>query len=305
MSNCPICNLDGVRNVPVGNSLRFEFNCRRCGRFSLTDELQDHLRSDNLTPLEQTLLRYLPAFIRKQNEIGETPQLDTLNWQEFANRHRGVSVSEKTRRLLEVLASKSEYPGQETGFNFTQDYPLLSCSKAEEAVFYFLHLNDGGLIKGEIGKDIAHATITVEGWRSLEAGVSSGVPGRCFIAMSFHPDLDPAYRDGIDLAIRDDCGMDPVRVDKEEHNEKICDRIIAKIRLAQFLVADFTQHKAGVYFEAGFAMGLGRPVIWLCREDDLEKAHFDTRQYNHIVWSNPADLRRKLKNRVQATIVKS
>jgi hypothetical protein len=32
-------------------------------------------------------------------------------------------------------------------------------------------------------------------------------------------------------------------------------------------------------------MGLGIPVIWLCREDELEKAHFDTRQYNYILWT--------------------
>ena len=57
-----------------------------------------------------------------------------------------------------------------------------------------------------------------------------------------------------------------------------------------------------MYFEAGFAMGLGRPVIWTCRKDDIDNAHFDTRQYNHIVWENEKELYEKLKNRIEATI---
>ena len=56
-----------------------------------------------------------------------------------------------------------------------------------------------------------------------------------------------------------------MRVDFVEHNDKICDKIVAEIRTCQFLVADGTLQRAGVYFDAGFEMGLGRPVIWTCR----------------------------------------
>ncbi len=95
--------------------------------------------------------------------------------------------------------------------------------------------------------------------------------------------------------------MDPIRIDLVHHNEKICDKIMAEIRSSQFLVADVTGQRQGVYFEAGFAMGLGRSVIWTCREDQLEEVHFDTRQYSHIVWKSPEDLREKLANRIKAT----
>jgi hypothetical protein len=55
-----------------------------------------------------------------------------------------------------------------------------------------------------------------------------------------------------------------------------------------------------VYFEAGFAMGLGRHVIWTCRQDEIEKLHFDIRQYNCIDWTNPAELSSRLRNRLEA-----
>lgn len=49
-------------------------------------------------------------------------------------------------------------------------------------------------------------------------------------------------------------------------------------------------------------MGLGLPVVWSVREDDLENVHFDTRQYNHIVWTDEDDLQEQRYNRVSAVI---
>jgi nucleoside 2-deoxyribosyltransferase len=63
-------------------------------------------------------------------------------------------------------------------------------------------------------------------------------------------------------AVATDCGFDVIRLDRVEHSENINDRILTDIRRAQFIVADFTFHPPGVYFEAGFALGLGKLVIW-------------------------------------------
>ena len=81
-----------------------------------------------------------------------------------------------------------------------------------------------------------------------------------------------------------------------------------------------------MYFEAGFAYGLGIPVIWTCHEDWFNKVvdievdatvdgetkkvliketrftHFDINHYNFIVWKNGEDLYHKLKNRILATV---
>jgi hypothetical protein len=132
--------------------------------------------------------------------------------------------------------------------------------------------------------------------------VAYPVHGRCFVAMAFRDSLLEAYTEGIHAAIKKDCGFEAVRMLELEHNDKICDRIIVEIRKAQFVVADFTFHRGGVYFEAGFAHALGRPVIWTCRADGFDELHFDTRQFNHIAWNTPADLRLKLADRIRGTI---
>jgi len=43
-------------------------------------------------------------------------------------------------------------------------------------------------------------------------------------------------------------------------------------------------------------------VIWMCRDEDKDKLHFDTRQYNHILYTDPADARKKLRHRIVAML---
>lgn len=145
-------------------------------------------------------------------------------------------------------------------------------------------------------------TIRPEGWARIDE-LSRLQPEslHVFVAMWFNAEMDDFYRKGIEPAVSD-AGFDCNRIDLQEHNNKICDEIVAAIRRSRFVVADFTGQRGGVYFEAGFAMGLGIPVIWTVRKDEIDKVHFDTRQYNHIVYETPDDLRARLYNRISATI---
>jgi nucleoside 2-deoxyribosyltransferase len=148
-----------------------------------------------------------------------------------------------------------------------------------------------------------NAKLTWEGWKKLEQLKEVGVLSKkCFVAMSCSEDLSDIYEQGIKVAI-EEAGYEPVFIEKEEHNEKICDRIIAEIRACKFLIVDVTGQRQNVYYEAGFAQGLGRDVIWACSDDEKDDVHFDTRQYNHIFWEDAGDLKEKLKNRIKATIL--
>jgi len=110
------------------------------------------------------------------------------------------------------------------------------------------------------------------------------------------------YDNGIKPAVIK-ADYDPIRIDTQEFNSKICDEIIAEIKRSKFMISDFTGQRGGVYFEAGYAMGQNKPVIFVVKEDDLKTVHFDTRQYNHIVYNSPEELRKKLYDRICATIV--
>ena len=161
----------------------------------------------------------------------------------------------------------------------------------------------GGFIRGLSGDGEGHAfLLTVTGWKKYEKLKETNINSRiAFVAMSFDPELKYIFDKAIFPACSE-CGFSGERVDSREHNEKICDRIIAKINESRFMIADFTQNKHGVYFEAGYAMGLGIPIIWTCSKEFKEDLQFDTRQYNHIIWENENDLKEQLANRIKATI---
>ena len=144
--------------------------------------------------------------------------------------------------------------------------------------------------------------ITPKGYMELEAG-DAAESSFGFCAMWFDDLMLPFYVDVIEKAIRAS-GYEPVRLDHKEHNNNIDDEIIASIRGARFVIAEMTGHRGGVYFEAGFAHGLGLPVIYMLREDDQNDIHFDVRQQNFILWS-PDDLPdacKRLENRIRATL---
>lgn len=126
---------------------------------------------------------------------------------------------------------------------------------------------------------------------------------QAFVAMWFDESMKAAWETGFKPGIENETDIKAMRVDLKEHNEKICDVIISEILKSSFLVADFTGNRGGVYFEAGFAKGRGIPVIFTCQAGKwADELHFDTRQYNHIIWDSPEDLRIKLQNRISATI---
>ena len=147
--------------------------------------------------------------------------------------------------------------------------------------------------------------LTAKFWETVERLQEVHVGNKnAFVAMWFDQSMNDFYKNGIEKAI-EEANYVPVRIDLQDFNEKICDEIIAEIRRAKFLVADFSGLRSGVFFEAGFAKGLGREVIFTVKISDVEKLkeHFDTRQYNHIVYDSPEDLHKKLYNRICATIV--
>lgn len=175
----------------------------------------------------------------------------------------------------------------------------------------FEMLQDEGCLSS---KDGMLYKLTSKGCERLEQLLGmNGNSSQVFVAMWFGNDVSNAYLEGIAPAIRD-AGYEPIRIDKKEHSNKIDDEIIAEIRRSRFVVADFTSAfaigttsptliaRGGVYYEAGFAQGLGLPVIWTCRTDCIGHIHFDTRQFAHIVWETPADLKDQLTKRIGAVI---
>lgn len=140
---------------------------------------------------------------------------------------------------------------------------------------------------------------TPEGYARIDMLQKNTKDGRnVLVAMKFGEDtklLREAIRKGIS-----DAGYFAIFIDEVQHNDFITPELLKYIRDSKFVVVDLTHQNNGAYFEEGYAMGLGKPVIQLCQRD--AKLHFDIAQKNTIMWDVEESIPLMLKNRIIATI---
>lgn len=214
------------------------------------------------------------------------------------------NLEERARRLLTAIGRRTTYFGEILGLEPAVGRPLGYCQNEHEFVTMVRYLTERNLItnKFDAHRNRFEVVLEAKGHAELASRDKSNLESStAFVAMWFDDVVKPAYFGGIRPAI-EAAGYESVRIDLEEHNDDIMDRVFSEIRRARFVVADFTQQRNGVYFESGFALGLGITVIWTCRERDAGEAHFDTEHFNHVIWSTPDELRERLERRIVATV---
>ena len=271
----------------------------------------------------------LTTWLVEQRLLGNDPPLITKEIIEETKRAKGMRASERADHVLQFLAERTQILGtsvdmicvdERSNDNKTQNLDpkikayleLLAHSESiglKDLFFLLDHLKYKGLIEGQYfpGRGNSDLSLTVPGYERVAEleQVENVASDQVFVAMCFDALLDEVWSKGIKPAV-EAAGYKAVRVDEEHFTGDITDKIISEIRRSRFVVADFSHGKKGasegVYYEAGFACGLGLEVISTCKDSDLKKLHFDTRQRNHIKWENSEDLQGRLKERIGAVI---
>jgi nucleoside 2-deoxyribosyltransferase len=291
---CPICKLPEQTVESRRLSDQTIYNCSRCGHFIITGTAE-------AIADKKPIYTKLSAWIRDRNEKGANiPEINSNSLEEIPASLPDYSPSEKQLILLRNIERKTVYPGDRVTLDSYCDTPLAWASEPTELSYYLKSLVGRGLlVRMSAANDYM---ITYDGWDYLEEKASQ-VEERTqvFVAMSFSDIMKPAWEHALRDAITE-AGYKPYRIDVEPHIDRIDAKIIMEIKNSRFLVADVTEQKHGVYFEAGYALGMGLPVIWCVRKDDLGNVHFDTRQYNHIVWESEEQLKEQLYNLICAVV---
>jgi len=151
-------------------------------------------------------------------------------------------------------------------------------SELEPKRLYTLHDRQGDKIA---------LRLTMAGWERHAELKKTNIQSRtAFMAMQFNDALlnhvvadcfKPAVaRAGFELRLLTD----------EQPAGLIDDQLRAAILSARFLIADLSHGNQGAYWEAGFAEGLGLPVIYTCQASAWSKSrpHFDANHLATIIW---------------------
>jgi hypothetical protein len=81
-------------------------------------------------------------------------------------------------------------------------------------------------------------------------------------------------------------------------NESITGRMLTSIEDAEFVVVDLTNARPNVYYEAGYAQGLGKTPVYLARKGT--EIPFDIKDYPVILYPYMRDLKTLLADRLNA-----
>lgn len=309
---CPICtNRDGREIARNGDKHRFD--CPRCGEFEMSGSAIEDI--NGTVPADKRWI--VSAWV--QDNAKELLTTDALRTAAEAKR---PGLHQRARRVLRWLSEEvgaGQYFDLHTLGRARHEtaatallrhdiaFPSLLrtaaigwCQSKAEATALITDVLCDGL--GHLRNTDGLYSLSAKGLLSLEEAPNEGARiGFC--AMWFDQSVRHFF-DAVLVPAIQGCGYEALRIDGAEHNGKIDDEIVAAIKSARFVVADFTGHRGGVYYEAGLAHGLGLQVIFTCREDAQRDLHFDVRQYNTIMW-NDAELDvavARLSNRILATL---
>lgn len=335
LAQCPICKYNALTQSggyqPINDNL-VKVVCLRCGEFMIAQHAIIAL--PEYIPVEKRL--QLSSHI---NEITHNRYLITYDeMKRLAGVLKIPSVDERANRILLFIAEN--YPKINTGpnwqdignvfhkgtnfdeidlsnstFGFTMQMLSKSwCEDQRELVYLiFEYLKDTQKYIKESGD--SELIITPAGWSKIdELKTVYHESNIAFIAMKFNPNLIKYSKTWFEPAITE-AGYDCKVMYSHKHTKVIDNEMKALIRRSKFVVCDLTENSRGAYYEAGFAHGLGVPVIFLCESKFFHKkehelgpespgVHFDTNHYPFIEWKwdKGEALQKELKDWIEATI---
>ena len=322
--NCPICGIEYCkRNDPPiidNETIKYIYNCLRCGIFSIPVTIDFKLKEELKDKNNNRII--VSSYLREEYEKLKSNIYEFKNEEDvkilIKNALNNIpSISEKLFKLLKVIEGMQGIPGKEIQIiseidnrrvNFNHELPYhyyyLATSYSlndKELIFYLNSLKELAYIKTDKGFTSPippKISITVKGYEYLEKQrtLDRTESKDAFIAIKF----DESYQSVSDFiadSIKEN-GYNAVRVDEQHHTEFIMDYNMRKIKECRFMVAELSSQNLGVYYEVGYAMGLGVPVIAVAKKDSENDIHFDLKQLNTISYESNERLQEILSNRI-------
>ena len=281
---CTVCGSEEA-NILYSQFRRGEIvDCARCGDFQISHVIADELGLPFSDPKQRALASYA---IRKMQASSPRPKLS----REFFASLQGRTLptpAEASDNLLSWIAEKADgRPGARVTVA-PRDLGLqasIGVVEPDDVAWIAGSLQSQGLFKGTFTSTIV-GNLTAKGWQRLEdlkrARVSSNF---AFFARKFdNPELDQVF----EKCLRDAVAQTGYELRTVTQRAGLVDAVIEdEIRRCRFLIADLSDDNAGAYWEAGFAEGLGKPVIYICRSrsnGEEKKTHFDANHRHTVRW---------------------
>ncbi len=302
--HCPVCNLP-VSELPPGELVRVE--CDRCGTYDITDSAIAATGWAQEQADERIRRGKLGYALRRMQAGGSIPKLTTSLRDRILEETQLPSPTEQATNLLMAFGDElRDSPGARAQFSGQKIAGVAARIGAldNSDVHYAVdQLSELGLLDAEMSIGTIGGRLTFSGWQKYDDFKRQVSASRlAFMAMPFgNEKLNRAYGECFQPAVKA-TGFQLYRLDEQPPAGSIDNRLRVDIRRSRFLIAELSEDNSGAYWEAGFAEGLGRPVIYTCEKG--QKTHFDTRQMLTIFWTEDDldEAAQQLKDTIRATL---
>jgi hypothetical protein len=315
---CPVClNVNGAK-VELRRGINGQsVDCDNCGGFTISDEaVEDYLDAEfgqgqRVTPVQRARLSHR---IRSGGGESGRPKIEA----DFVERFFqdgciGPDPTQQVRNLVRYIGDRISATGERIPNLPDSLFAIIGSPSPDFAGELALELIRKGLIVGIERRAMNDPPIalsvglTLEGWEFYEQERTGQLAGRFgFIAMKFGDGiLDPFVQDIVKPVIKSQIGYELIDL-RDVSRAGVIDNIMrAQIRDSAFVLVDLTHDNSGAYWEAGYAEGLGKPVIYICERAKFNaaKTHFDTNHCTTVIWS--ADHAEEFSKELIATLRRS
>jgi len=311
---CPVCssNVSDSKGVSIGVSgdHGHYFSCPRCGDYQI-DSFTDSQVRDQRFDLQ--IAAVLSHWIRTEHESikrrsRKEPIVLTEKLVDDIIKSPRPSLPEQADYYVRWIGDNVKVGGQYIGVHPLAVQAIIGSATIEEFELVSSHLMDAKLINHGSGAGAwRNVTLSFAGWeryRELKRATSDS--RKAFMAIEYgHPDLDSLFKDVLKPAVKQ-TGFDLFILPERPKAGLIDNRLRVEIQTSRFLIADLTHENAGAYWEAGYAEGLGKPVIYTCEKSKFEtcKTHFDTNHHLTLQWDSDVStgITEELKATIRATL---
>ena len=289
-TNCPLCSEPLSRPAERIGTDCWGYECPNCGVFSAVGSLAETGAFKRLTETERALLSH--AIYRMRGD-GKPPQLHSHNLRNLIENNSLPSVAEQRNNLIVWFGKNAPRPGDQADCNPYNLRAALGSLRPSEAAFALESAMQEGLLQGvPVLREgdimgLSKAKLKIQGWKLLEE-IQRGINSSriAFMAMQYGDEtLNKIVREIFAPAVAQ-TGFELRRLDDLPKAGLIDDRLRVEILTSKFIIADLTHENRGAYWEAGFAEGLGKPVIYTCESKKFgeQKSHFDTNHHQTVTW---------------------
>lgn len=272
------------------------FDCPVCGRFAASR----NALIESLSPENPRLSRLLRAVLSHRNRLknSRTRNIDVIMTYDV---EKLIEDSPSLPSPAQQAVNAIRFIGEQIQQNFQPLGSLPASFQAfvgaptrQYALKLVRELSDRGLLSFVDSStlsnryDVSQVDLTLGGWERFEGEKRGEFASNVgFIALKFGDTvLDPFVTDIIKPGIAE-IGYELIDL-RDVSRAGVIDNILrAQIRDAAFVIVDLTHDNSGAYWEAGYAEGLGKPVIYICERQkfDERKTHFDTNHCTTVLWS--------------------